>query len=91
MSDVTQHSETDIDILIVDDEAAVRRSLERILRSAGYACEQAKSVSDAIEVLESRTVKLVLSDIRMPRRSGLELVDYVSDLHPETVIVSVIS
>ncbi|MGM0555276.1 MAG: HD domain-containing phosphohydrolase [Myxococcota bacterium] len=89
MSETTSAAQPETDILIVDDEQAVRRSLERILRSAGYHCAQASSVAEAIDFLEAHPVKLVLSDIRMPQRSGLELVDIVSELHPDTVIVTV--
>jgi putative two-component system response regulator len=82
--------EQDQCVLIVDDEERVRRSLHRILRSAGYRCEEACDVDEALEVLERESVALVLSDIRMPGRSGLELVEHVkTKLDPQTVCITV--
>jgi putative two-component system response regulator len=77
-------------ILVVDDEERVRRSLRRILRSTGYRCVEAGDVDQAILVLERESVALVLSDIRMPGRSGLELVGYIKEhLDPHTACITV--
>ncbi|MFW5966153.1 MAG: HD domain-containing phosphohydrolase [Persicimonas sp.] len=76
-------------ILIVDDEDRVRRSLERILSTADYECREASDVDEAIEILEAEDIALVLTDIRMPGRSGLELVTYVKSLEPHTVCITV--
>ncbi|MFP4597255.1 MAG: HD domain-containing phosphohydrolase [Persicimonas sp.] len=86
---MSDKSQPDQCVLIVDDEHRVRRSLDRILRSAGYRCAQAGDVDEAIEVLERESVSLVLTDIRMPGRSGLELVNHVKSLEPQTVCITV--
>lgn len=76
-------------LLIVDDEAAIRRSLKRILAGAGYDCLEASDVDQAIEILESESIALVLSDIRMAGRSGIELVEHIAEIEPETVCITV--
>jgi putative two-component system response regulator len=76
-------------VLLVDDEGRVRRSLLRILQSAGYRCLEAADVAEARAVLERTQVALVLTDIRMPGASGLELVSHIKELEPETVCITV--
>lgn len=65
-----------LDVLIVDDSAAIRKILQRVLRQAevpiGDLLEAGDGV-EAIEVLKSRQVGLILSDINMPNMDGLQL------------------
>lgn len=82
-------SDSPTEILIVDDERMIRRSLTRILERRDYECTTAPSVDEAIDVLEDREIPLVLTDLRMPGKNGLQLVDWVDDRSPETVIVAV--
>lgn len=86
---MSEQLDNDQYVLVVDDEDRVRRSLRRILQSAGYRCREAGDVDTAIEVLERDSIALVLSDIRMPGRSGLDLVDHVKMRDPETVCITV--
>jgi putative two-component system response regulator len=74
-------------ILIVDDEPAVRQLIELWLKSAGYECMQAGNVDSACEILDRMGFELVTSDIRMPGRSGLDLVDHVQARFPDTPIL----
>ncbi len=60
-------------ILVVDDSAAILRVLRRVLESAGYEVIDASSVDAALECLKHRSVDLVLTDLQMPGRSGVEL------------------
>lgn len=81
--------ERPIEVLVVDDEPMIRRSLTRILERRDYECTTAESVDQAIDILEDRDIPLVLSDIRMPGKDGLELVDWITEHRPETAVVTV--
>jgi two-component system chemotaxis response regulator CheY len=64
------------DVLIVDDSAAIRKILQRVLRQTGMAIRTIHEAGDgqeALDLLKSRPVNLVLSDINMPKMDGLQL------------------
>jgi DNA-binding NtrC family response regulator len=73
-------------MLIVDDEKDMLDFLERVFRRE-YEVSRAHSVDEAESVLKSATVDVVITDRRMPRRGGLELLEYLSKQHPRTVRV----
>ena len=58
---------------VVDDDAAVRRSLERLLHAAGYACVSYHSSSAFLDAARELSGGCVLLDVRMPGMDGLEL------------------
>ena len=60
-------------ILVVDDEAAVRRALERVLTRLGHTVQLATSGEAACDALGTSPVDLVLMDLRMPGMSGQTL------------------
>jgi two-component system, chemotaxis family, chemotaxis protein CheY len=70
-----------LDVLIVDDSAAIRKILQRVLRQAEVPLGQVFEAGDgneALEVLKAQTtVGLVLSDINMPKMDGLEFLSKV--------------
>jgi len=66
-------------ILIVDDAADTLEILHRNLDSAGYVVFSATSVSEAIRFLDTAQVDLVITDIKMPGESGLDLVRHVRE------------
>lgn len=76
-------------ILIVDDEPAVCALLSETLGAAGYECETRSNVDEALEVLASRRVDLVVSDQRMPGRTGLELLGEVRRLYPSVAFMMI--
>lgn len=64
------------DVLVVDDSAAIRKILQRVLRQTGMAINNIYEAGDgqeALAALKSQTVNLVLSDINMPKMDGLQL------------------
>jgi len=73
-------------ILIVDDEQVIRRLLTDCFEGSHW-CATAATAEEAIEQLDSGSFNLVLSDITMPGKSGLELCAYVQEAHPQTVVV----
>jgi DNA-binding NtrC family response regulator len=74
-------------ILIVDDEEPQRRVLAGFLKKRGYEVETAGDADEAMGIVSSRTVDLVLTDLRMPGRTGVELVDAVRGANPEIPVV----
>ena len=68
------------DILIVDDSAAIRKILQRVLRQAeiaiGNILEAAEGL-EALETLKQHKIDLVLSDINMPKMDGLQLLSAI--------------
>jgi two-component system response regulator HydG len=74
-------------LLIVDDDAAMREMLASLFHDQGFATDEAISVDSALERLAESEYDAVLSDIKMPGRSGIELVGELRRLRPETPIV----
>jgi two-component system, chemotaxis family, chemotaxis protein CheY len=62
-------------ILVVDDSEAVRQQLRIVLEQAGYSVLDAYNGAQALTVLETYRVALIISDINMPRMNGLELLE----------------
>jgi two-component system, chemotaxis family, chemotaxis protein CheY len=66
----------DSDVLVVDDSAAIRKILTRVLRQTGMAIQTIREAGDgqeALAVMAQHRVDLVLSDINMPKMDGLQL------------------
>ncbi len=76
-------------ILIVDDEPVVRRLLSRKLLSEGYTCQEASVADQAIELINKGSVELVLLDINMPGKSGIELLAEIEAHHPDIAVLMV--
>jgi len=74
-------------ILIVDDDSEFRRSLKRILQKAGYHVSSASSGSQASEILNKRVYPLILLDLHMPGKSGMELLSDVKEKSPESKVI----
>ncbi len=69
-----------LDILIVDDSAGIRKILQRVIRQAEVplgVVHEAGDGCEALEVLKTHTVGLILSDINMPNMNGLELLSRI--------------
>jgi DNA-binding NtrC family response regulator len=73
--------------LIVDDETAVRRVIQRKLSAEGYHCREAADADQALDELRRHPIELVLLDINMPGRSGLQLIPQIKELYPDTLVV----
>ncbi len=74
-------------ILVVDDEAPIRTLVSQVLVGEGYEVVEVASAEDALKVFRDNHFPLVISDIRMGRMSGLELLDEIKRLRPETLVV----
>ncbi|PYQ14436.1 MAG: adenylate/guanylate cyclase domain-containing response regulator [Acidobacteria bacterium] len=73
-------------LLVVDDDEGNRDVLARVLRSKGYSVLTAGSGPEAIEIVESRPVDLVLLDIMMPQVSGLDVLKALRERHPAAAL-----
>lgn len=71
-------------LLLVDDEAHVLTSLQRLLRQDGYHILVAQSAAEGFELLALHPVQVILCDQRMPAMSGTVFLDRVKDLYPDT-------
>ena len=67
-------------VLIADDEAPCRLIVARILKQAGYNCACAENAPGTLALLERDAFDLLITDLRMPGNSGLELVGQVEEL-----------
>jgi two-component system, NtrC family, response regulator AtoC len=74
-------------ILIVDDEDYVRDSLVEVLAAEGLSTATASSVDEALAVLAAQTIHLVLTDLSMPGRGGMELLGEAKRISPSTPVV----
>jgi two-component system response regulator PilR (NtrC family) len=74
-------------ILVVDDEASMQDFLEILLQREGHEVVACGTASEALVALEADDYDLIISDIRMPEMSGLELLARVQQLCPETLVI----
>ena len=74
-------------ILVVDDERSMREFLEIFFRREGFDIQTAESVDAALLALESDDFDVVISDLQMPGRTGLDLLPAVKEVAPDTVVI----
>lgn len=74
-------------ILIVDDEKAQRAVLSGDLKSRGFNIFEAESVEKAIELISENTIDVVLSDLKMPNQTGIDLVKKLKKINPDITVV----
>ena len=84
--EVEPPQQLDGDILIVDDDAAVRTSMAMVLRACGYSVAECEDGSKALEHLRSNPVLAMLLDLQMPVLDGLGLLDRLDDPPPVVVV-----
>ena len=75
-------------ILVVDDEELLRRTLRTALERAGHEVEEAVDGGDAVRKFARRPCELVLIDIIMPEREGVETIGELRRLYPELPIIA---
>jgi DNA-binding NtrC family response regulator len=79
-------SESQSKILVIDDEPDIRESLEMVLGDAGYAVDSAQNATEGLQKLANHGYDLVLLDLMMPDRSGMEVLAEVRERDRETPI-----
>jgi len=74
-------------ILVIDDEAALRSLLARILRLEGYTVDEAGTAREGLRRLEQSEYQVVLCDVKLPDGNGVELVGTIKKQHPDTEVI----
>ena len=74
-------------ILVVDDEKAFARMLKTVLEKEGYTVVTRNDGEAALEMLRREPIDLVLSDVKMPKLGGLELLEAIREHHIETTVI----
>src|SRR6516164_101361 len=76
-------------ILIIDDEVAIRESLETLLEFEGYSVETAETGEDGLARLAERPFDLVLLDFALPDRNGLEILAEIRNRDPQLAVIMI--
>ena len=76
-------------ILIVDDERIALRNLEHVMKKEGYEVTGTQSGPNALKLLEERQFDVVLTDLRMEKVDGLQILRKTRELHPDTEVIMI--
>ena len=76
-------------ILIVDDEPMIRRLLRQKLSKQGYHCEEASSSEEALVKMKTYTADLMLLDMKMPGKSGMDLLPELQSKYPDLAVIMI--
>jgi DNA-binding NtrC family response regulator len=74
-------------ILVVDDEPLIRKSLYEILKIDGYHAHMAASGEEAVQTLKTVTPDIVITDMKLPKMNGLELLSHIKKTCPGTEVI----
>lgn len=76
-------------LLVVDDERSMRELLDLVLKREGYSVDTAENGTAALELVRQNLYDLIISDVKMPDISGIELLERVREVSPETLVVMI--
>jgi DNA-binding NtrC family response regulator len=76
-------------ILVIDDEVAIRESLDVLLKNEGYTTRMAGDGVEGLRILDQESFDLVLLDLALPGQSGLELLPQIKERYPELPIIMI--
>src|SRR4029450_314789 len=74
-------------ILIVDDDASVRDVISVLLQEEGYDCRTASSAEAALDIAAAEAPPLVISDMKMPGRDGIWLLEAFRERYSESAVI----
>jgi PAS domain S-box-containing protein len=84
-----KRSEGEINILIIDDDELIRRTLKLMLEKQGYETEAAATGQETLEKTKEKFFNLALLDIRLPDMEGIELLTPLKQMHPDMEVVMI--
>ncbi|MBV8050554.1 MAG: sigma-54-dependent Fis family transcriptional regulator [Acidobacteriaceae bacterium] len=76
-------------VLIIDDEAAIRESLETLLQLEGYSVDSAATAEDGLASLDEHSFDLILLDLALPDRDGLDVLEQLRTQDPQLAIIMI--
>ena len=82
-----RHPPLSATLLIIDDEARLRSLLARILGLEGYTVLEAENARAGLKTLEREEVHLVLSDVKLPDKNGIDLTAQIKQTYPATEVI----
>ena len=74
-------------ILVVDDEVLIRKLLHQKLSAEGYQCQEAEGAVQALDKLRNNAIGLVILDIKMPGKPGMELLPEIRAMYPDVAVI----
>jgi DNA-binding response OmpR family regulator len=74
-------------VLVVDDEGAIRYSVSKTLQRIGYEVDEAASGEDALSMVKKREYDVVLTDIKMPGITGVDLLRKIKEASPDAIVI----
>ncbi len=74
-------------VLVVDDEGAIRYSVSKTLQRVGYNVSEAASGEEALDIMKKQHCDVVLTDIRMPGLTGVELLRRIKEVAPDAIVI----
>lgn len=77
------------DLLIIDDEKSIRKTLTEILSFEGYKIEEAADGEEGLKKFKEKTFDVVLCDIKMPKLDGIEFLQKAAELNPDVPIIMI--
>jgi len=77
------------DILIIDDEKAIRKTLTEILSFEGYKIDEAADGEEGLKKFKEKTFDLVLCDIKMPKMDGIEFLEKAGEVNADVPIIMI--
>ncbi|HWR34213.1 MAG TPA: sigma-54 dependent transcriptional regulator [Chitinophagaceae bacterium] len=77
------------DILIIDDEKAIRKTLTEILSFEGYKIDEAADGEEGLKKFKEKAYDLVLCDIKMPKLDGIEFLQKAGEINPDLPVIMI--
>jgi len=75
-------------ILIIDDDLAIQQMVKRLVEKAGYEADLASNGEEGMDMIDEGSFNLVITDIIMPRKEGIEIITAIRKDYPQIKIIA---